>query len=72
MRSTVLVLVLLSSTIAIPFLPSLVPPNMRTTISIASVVVRCRLRDLPLATISSIGHVSVYRRPLARSNSGKT
>ncbi len=31
MRNTILVLVLLSSTIAIPFLPSLVPPNMRTT-----------------------------------------
>ncbi len=30
MRNTVLVLVLLSSTIAIPFLPSLVPPNTRT------------------------------------------
>lgn len=30
MRNTILVLVLLSSTIAIPFLPSLVPPNMRT------------------------------------------
>lgn len=30
MRNTVLVLVLLSSTIAIPFLSSLVPPNMRT------------------------------------------
>ena len=31
MRNTILVLVLLSSTISIPFLPSLVPPDMRTT-----------------------------------------
>jgi hypothetical protein len=32
MRNTILVLILLSSTIAIPFLPSLVPPDMRTTL----------------------------------------
>ncbi len=56
MRSTVLVLILLSSTIAIPFLPSLVPPNMRTTallllsLSAAASAIFLLPRFHPLAT----------------------